>query len=117
MRPSGVARNRFELLARNSALVAAQASATELDKGRALRDALLLDLELALDLPSPASASGARRARQLSKLQERFRPGNTDAPDAETLALRWYATAARSDPEHASRMSAIVAALLKEKLR
>ena len=111
------ARNRFELLARNSALAAAQASAAELDKGRAVRDALLLDLELALELPSPASASGARRERQLLKLRERFRPGKTESPDAETLVQRWYATAARSDPEHESRMSAIVAALLKEKLR
>jgi len=94
-------------------LVAAQASATELDKGRALRDALLLDLELALDLPSPASASGARRERQLLKLQQRFRPGKTESPDPETLVLRWYATAARGDPEHDSRMSAIVETLVK----
>jgi hypothetical protein len=114
---SGAARGRFERLALDSALAAAQASAAILDKGRAEREALLLDLELALDLPSPASAAGARRARQLSKLQERFRPGNTDTADAETLALRWYATAARSDPEHESRMSAIVEALLKVKLR
>jgi len=107
------ARNRFELLARNSVLAAAQASAATLDKGRAEREALLLDLELALDLPSPPSASGARRERQLLKLRERFRPGNTQSPDAETLVQRWYATAARSDPEHDSRMSAIVEAMVK----
>ena len=107
------ARNRFELLARDSALAAAQASAATLDKGRAEREALLLDLELALDLPSPASASGARRERQLLKLRERFRRGNTESPDPETLVLRWYATAARSDPQHDSRMSAIVGALVE----
>jgi len=106
-------RNRFELLARNSALAAAQASGAALDKGRAEREALLLDLELALDLPSPASASGARRARQLLKLQERFRPGKTESSDPEALVRRWYATVARSDPEHDSRMSAIVETLLK----
>lgn len=106
-------RNRFALLARDSALAAAQADAATLDKGRIEREALLLDLELALDLPSPESASGARRARQLLKLQERFRPGNTQAPDPEELVRRWYAAAARSDPQHDARMSAIVEALVK----
>lgn len=107
------ARNRFELLARDSAVATAQASAATLDKGRLEREALLLDLELALDLPSPASASAARRERQLLKLRERFRPGKTAPPDAETLALRWYAVAARSDPGHDARMSAIVEALIE----
>ncbi len=106
------ARGRFELLARNSALAAVQASAATLDKGRAEREALLLDLELALGLPSPASASGARRARQLLKLQERFRPGKTESADPEALVRRWYAAAARSDPEHDARMSVIVEALV-----
>ncbi|MSQ63019.1 MAG: DUF349 domain-containing protein [Betaproteobacteria bacterium] len=106
------ARNRFEQRARDSVLAAAQASAVTLDKGRIEREALLLDLELALDLPSSPSASGARRARQLLKLQERFRPGKTGSADPEMLLQRWYA-AARSDPEHDSRMSSIVEALVK----
>jgi hypothetical protein len=107
------ARNRFELLARNSALAAAQASAAELDKGCAEREALLLELELALDLPSPASAAAARRERQLLRLRERFRPGHAQSPDPETLVLRWYASAARSDPQHDARMAAIVGTLVK----
>ena len=107
------ARNRFELLARDSVQAAAQASAAALEQGRTEREALLLDLELALDLPSPAGASGARRARQLLKLQERFRPGKTESADPEALVRRWYATAARGDPEHDARMSAVVEALLK----
>src|SRR6185436_3758661 len=102
------ARNRFESMARDSVLAAAQADAATLDKGRAEREALLLDLELALDLPSPESASGARRARQLLKLQERFRPGNTAAADPEELVRRWYAAVARVDPQHDARMAAIV---------
>jgi hypothetical protein len=106
-------RNRFEMLARNSTLAAAQASGATLDQGHAERETLLLELELALDLPSPPSAAGARRQRQLLKLQERFRPGATRSPDPEVLVERWYATAARSDPEHDSRMSAIVEALVK----
>jgi hypothetical protein len=106
-------RNRFESMARDSVLAAAQADAATLDKGRMEREALLLDLELALDLPSPESASGARRARQLLKLQERFRPGNTQAADPEELVRRWYAAAARTDPQHDARMSAIVEALVK----
>ncbi len=107
------ARDRFALLARDSALAAARASAATLDKGRVEREALLLDLELALDLPSPASAAAARRARQLLKLQERFRPGKTASADPEALVRRWYAMPARSDPGHDSRMSTIVEVLLK----
>jgi len=107
------ARKRFESLARDGAQAAAQASPEMLDKGRVEREALLLDLEIALDLPSPASASAARRTRQLLKLQERFRPGKTQSQHPEALAERWYATPARSDPEHDARMSAIVEVLIK----
>jgi hypothetical protein len=110
-------RNRFELLARDAAIAAGQASAAALDKGRVEREALLLDLELALDLPSPASAAGARRQRQLLKLQERFRPGSAASADPEALVQRWYATPARSDSEHDARMSAIIELLLKAKQR
>lgn len=106
-------RNRFAELARNSVAAASQASAAVLEKGRSEREALLVDLELALDLPSPASTSGVRRARQLLKLQERFRPGNSQSADPEALVQRWYATAAPADPEHDARMAAIVEALLK----
>ena len=108
-----VERNRFAELARNSVAAASQASAAVLEKGRSEREALLVDLELALDLPSPASASGVRRARQLLKLQERFQPGSTQSADPESLVQRWYATAAPADSEHDSRMAAIVEALLK----
>ena len=111
------ARNRFEQLARDSVPAAAQASAATLDQGRIEREALLLDLELALDLPSPASAAGARRARQLLRLQERFRPGSAASADPESLVSRWYATPARSDPEHDARMAAIVEVLLKASRR
>lgn len=107
------ARDRFAQLARESVLAALQESAAALDKGRDEREALLVDLELAFDLPSPASAAGVRRARQLLKLQERFKSGNTPSPDPQALVLCWYATAARSDPEHDSRMATIVEALLK----
>ncbi len=106
-------RERFAQLARDSIEAASQASVAVLEKGRSEREALLVDLELALDLPSPASAAGVRRARQLLKLQERFRAGNTQSADPEALVQRWYATTARSDPEDDSRMSAIVDMLLK----
>ena len=106
-------RSRFEVLARDAALAAAQASAATLDKGRIERETLLLDLEIALNLPSPASASAARRARQLLRLQERFRPGNAQSTDPQALALRWFATAARSDPGHDARIAAIVEVLVK----
>jgi hypothetical protein len=107
------ARKRFATMARDSALAAAQADPATLDKGGFEREALLLDLELALDLPSPESAAGERRARQLLKLQERFRPGKTQGPDPEELVRRWYAAAARSDPQQDARMSVIVEALVK----
>jgi hypothetical protein len=116
-RRAEAARSRFEVLARESVLAAAQASAAALEQGFIEREALLLDIELALDLPSPARASAARRERQLRRLQERFRPGSTASADPEALVRRWYATPARGDAEQDSRMAAIVAALLKANRR
>src|SRR5262249_12306709 len=52
---------------------APQATAAKLEKGCAERESLLLDLELALAIPSPESFAAQRRERQLKALQERFK--------------------------------------------
>jgi hypothetical protein len=86
------------------------ATAASLAEGSTLRAALLLDLELALDLPTPPAHAAARRMRQLARLQERFSSGTRDS-SPEQMVARWYATAAAEDPEHESRMAAVVCVL------
>jgi hypothetical protein len=91
---------------------APQATAARLEQGRAARESLLLDLEVALGIPSPESLAAQRRERQLKALQERFKARSAapaETPEG-TVAL-WYAIAAPADPGQAARMSAIVRAL------
>ena len=97
---------------------APQATAAKLQKGRAEREALLLDLEVALGIPSPESAAGERRTRQLQALQERFKPRSTASVETpEATIVRWYSIAAPADAAQAARMSAIVKALLLRRER
>jgi hypothetical protein len=94
---------------------APQARAPQLEKGRAEREALLLDLELALGIPSPESVAVQRRERQLKALQERFKSGRTaPAETPEATVARWYSIAAPADAGQAGRMSAIVRALQQQ---
>jgi len=97
---------------------APQATAAKLQKGRAEREALLLDLEVALGIPSPDSVAGEPRTRQLQALQERFKPRSTAAAETpEATIVRWYSIAAPADAAQAARMSAIVKALLLRRER
>ena len=97
---------------------APQATAAKLQKGRAEREAMLLDLEVALGIPSPESVAGERRTRQLQALQERFKPRSTAAAETpEATIARWYSIAAPADTAQAARMSAIVKALLLRRER
>lgn len=97
---------------------APQATAAKLQKGRAEREALLLDLEVALGIPSPESAVGERRTRQLQALQERFKPRSTAPTETpEATLVRWYSIAAPADAAQAARVSAIVKALLLRRER
>lgn len=91
---------------------APRATAALLAKGRAERESLLLDLEVALGIPSPESVAAQRRERQLKALQERFK-SRTAAPaeTPEATIARWYSITASADAEQSGRMSAIVKAL------
>ena len=95
---------------------APQATAAKLEKGRAERDSLLLDLEIALAIPSPESQGTQRRERQLKALQERFKSrGSEPAETREATVARWYSIPAPADEAQAARMRAIVRALLLQK--
>jgi len=95
---------------------APQATAAQLERGRAERESLLLDLEVALDIPSPESVAAQRRERQLKALQERFKSRSAaPAETPEATVARWYSIAAPADAAQAERMAAAVRALLLEK--
>jgi hypothetical protein len=92
------------------------ATAAQLEKGRAERESLLLDLEVALAIPSPESVAAQRRERQLKALQERFKSRSAaPAETPEATVARWYSIAAPADGMQAERMAAIVRALLFQK--
>src|SRR5688572_30455807 len=92
---------------------APRATAAQLESGRAERETLLLDLEVALGIPSPDSVAAQRRERQLKALQERFKPRSAAlAETPEATVARWYSIAAPADAAQAGRMSAVVRALL-----
>jgi hypothetical protein len=95
---------------------APQATTPQLEKGRAERESLLLDLEVALGIPSPESVAAQRRERQLKALQERFKSrSGAPAETPEATVARWYSIAASADAAQAGRMIAIVRALLLQK--
>ena len=79
-----------------------------LDQGREARESMLLDLEIALELPSPESLAESRRTRQLERLQRGFGGGAGKDQDFETMVAQWYATAAAADAAQAQRIEAIV---------
>lgn len=89
---------------------AAASSITEaaLVAGREARQTLLLDLEIALGLPSPEAYVEVRRKRQLEQLQNRFGVAASQSSEAETLLARWYAMAALPDAACAQRIAAVV---------
>lgn len=87
---------------------ASGATRATLAAGDAERKALLLDLEIALGLPSPEDFANLRRERQLSRLQDRFGAGPAQDTDTDALLVRWYATAALSDPVGEKRIEAVV---------
>lgn len=86
------------------------ATADALAAGHGRRGELLLDLELALELPSPPAQAEARRARQLARLQQRFSSGARDE-SPEQVIVRWYASAAADDAEQNERIARVVRAL------
>ncbi len=94
-----------------SALARRVADAGRLDRdtweaGQRTRAALLLDLEIALELPTPATWAEARRARQLERLQHRFAGQGPADATPERLLLQCLATAAPADPALDARLAA-----------
>jgi len=90
---------------------APEATAAKLAAGHAVREALLLDLEISLDLPSPEACAEARRVRQMERLQAHFGAAAADVPDAEGMLAHWYATPAAADAGHEARVAAVMARL------
>jgi hypothetical protein len=82
--------------------------------GRETREALLLDLEIALALPSPEACAAARRDRQLERLQNRFGAASVQGAEPEELLARCYAAAALPDAECDRRIKVIVRQLAEQ---
>lgn len=89
------------------------APADVLERGHAERDALLLDLEIALELQTPESHAAQRRVRMLARLQDRFRSGTPVQADPEALVRQWYAIVAKPDESQTARIAAVVQKLLQ----
>jgi len=85
--------------------------AAALDEGLAKRRSLLIDLEIALGLPTPDAFSAARQQRQLEMLRGRFRSGPSSAADPEQLLTQWYQIPAAADEQLAARIETIVGTL------
>jgi len=86
----------------------------DLDAGSKTREALLLDLEIALGLPSPETCAAARRERQLERLQNRFGAASAQGSEPEVLLARCYATAALPDAAFDRRVEVIVRQLAEQ---
>ncbi len=106
-------RARLERLAQQAAPIEG-VDAEALAAGSRLREELLIDLEIALDLQSPSAAAEARRKRQLEQLRNRFRSGSAERPPAEELLARWHATAAHPDAAQDQRIAAVVQKLVEQ---
>lgn len=83
-------------------------TAERMAAGQETRESLLLDLEIALGLPSPDSRAEMRRERQLARLQDRFATTAAQAAEPEDMLARWYATPAPADPAALPRIAAVV---------
>ena len=106
-------RNRLEALAQQGAPVA-EADPEALDAGRKARQSLLIDLEIALDLPTPEEFAPDRRQRQLERLRNRFQGERQQRPQAEELLAKWHATGALPDEAMNRRVAAVVRRLLEQ---
>ncbi|MFA7270049.1 MAG: DUF349 domain-containing protein [Sterolibacterium sp.] len=87
------------------------ATVASLAEGRKLREEMLLDMEIALDLRSPDAHDESRRARQLQLLQQKFRKDQLPPVDLDQLIVSWHATAAVADREQQQRMARILQTL------
>jgi hypothetical protein len=106
-------RVRLESLAQQAAPVDGADPGT-LAAGRKTRESLLIDLEIALDLPTPEEFAPDRRLRQLERLRNRFQGERQQRPQAEELLARWHATGALPDEAMNRRVAAVVRRLLEQ---
>lgn len=106
-------RERLEQMAQRAA-PADGVDAEALAAGRKEREELLIDLEIALDLPTPEAFAAARRRRQLERLQVRFRGDHLQPPRAEDLLARLYAAPAQADVDMDARVAAVVRRLVEQ---
>lgn len=91
---------------------AGQITPAQLAEGQAKRDALLLDLEITLDLPTPAALMEARRERQLSRLKQHFGAGSESSSSPEEKLILCHAAAAPQNPESDRRIQAILSKIV-----
>ncbi len=105
-------RRRLEDMAQSAAPIEGLDGAG-LEQGRMKREQLLLDMEIALDLPSPEPHRAARQRRRLEQLAGHFRSGTPSNESAETLLARMYAVPAAPDSAVDSRVAAIVLHLVE----
>ena len=81
-----------------------------IDDGVAVRRDALLELELALGLPSPADLTKERLAVQVKQLRSRFKSAASGGSNAEVL-LHWCATPGVADERDRGRCEKIVESL------
>ena len=81
-----------------------------IDDGAAVRRDALLELELALGLPSPADLAKERLAVQVKQLRSRFKSAAGGGNASETL-LEWCATPGVADERDRGRCAKIVESL------
>ncbi len=93
---------------------AAEATQDQLNAGRETRESLLLDLEIALALPSPEDFAQVRRERQLERLQDRFGGATAKEAEPEAQLLTCYSTAALTDAAMQQRIAAVVEKLVEQ---
>jgi hypothetical protein len=109
---------RYAALAQQAA-ASAGLDAAALEQGRAAREELLIDLEIALGLATPGASAEVRRRRQLEQLQNRFRAGPAPAAreqNPQKLLASWYGVAAPADATQDERIALVVRTLIDRDL-
>jgi hypothetical protein len=107
------------LLARRDAALAALAAdgptrdyASRIEQGNAKRREILLELEIALGIDSPAELKAQRLALQIGQLKRRFHGAERDAGPRDTL-LAWCAEPGVADERDRLRCEKVFAAVAR----
>lgn len=82
-----------------------------IDDGAAARRDALLELELALGIPSPADLAKERLAVQVKQLNSRFKAASRSAGDLTSILLDWCAAPGVADGRDRGRVEKIVESL------